>query len=298
MNGRGAYESGMPFRNRKQPDLERILDPGERTGADAGLAAFVRALRATSRAEPSPQTVGRHMAEIRAAAAAPVRQPQAHPRGGAAPVRRLAIALAAIAVSLPILATGLAFAGVSLPGAADSAFERLGIDLPNQDAGAGELGSTGAEPGNGGADPTGPADDLSSEGSGSQVSRERRDGARGREASRYGRCVAREARGGAKHPNRRCAYLKENASGKPKGGDKGSAPGAQDSPGKSGEAPSQADKPAAGKGNSQGKGNAKGKGKNENAKSNGNAKGKGKQEGKSNGKGETKSNGKTKKSAP
>lgn len=54
------------------------------------------------------------------------------------PRRRLALAArVAFAVALlPLFSAGLAVAGVSLPGPAQSAFERVGIELPNQ-AGSG-----------------------------------------------------------------------------------------------------------------------------------------------------------------
>ena len=187
-------------RAEKDPGLERILEPGDAgVGPDDELAAFAHALRATYRAEPARETVARHLTEIRLAAAAlPATQTQ--PRGGgrATPLRRLALTLAALAV-LPVLATGLAFAGVALPGPAGSAFERIGIELPNQSESGTESPSGGA------AEPAGGADDPASESAGSELGRERRNGANGREASRFGRCVAREARGGAKHPNRLCA---------------------------------------------------------------------------------------------
>lgn len=287
MSGNGAYESEMPFRTEKQPDLERILDPGGSATVDAGggatadseLVTFVHALRATYRAEPGAETVARQMAEIRAATAAlPTSRPQRDPKGRAAPVRRIALALAALAVSLPILATGLAFAGVSLPGAAGSAFERVGIELPNQGESRSDVGSAGGEPRDGGAGPAGLADDPASDGSGSELSQERRDGVRGREASRYGRCVARAEREGAAHPNRRCEHLKKGS-----GGGKTAAPGRPDSPGKSATAPGQTGKQAQGKGKGKAKSNDKTKSKGK-TKSNGNAQGKGKRESKSNGK--------------
>jgi hypothetical protein len=272
VSGNGADESEMPFRTEKQPDLERILDAGGSATVDAGggatadseLVTFVHALRATYRAEPGAETVARQMAEIRAASAAlPTSRPQRDPKGRAAPVRRIALALAALAVSLPILATGLAFAGVSLPGAAGSAFERVGIELPNQGESAGEVGSAGADPRDGGTGPAGLADDPPSDGNGSELSQERRRGARGREASRYGRCLARAARDGAAHPNRRCEHLKKGS-----GGGKTAAPGRPDSPGKSATAPGQTGKQAQGKGKGKAKSNDKTKSKG-NAQSNG-----------------------------
>jgi hypothetical protein len=52
-------------------------------------------------------------------------------------VARIAIAVAAI----PALFAGLAVAGVKLPGPADSAFESVGIELPNQEADGDEQGT-------------------------------------------------------------------------------------------------------------------------------------------------------------
>jgi hypothetical protein len=183
---------------------------------------------------------------------------------------------------LPVLATGLAFAGVALPGPAGSAFERIGIELPNQSESGTESPSGGA------AEPAGGADDPASESAGGELSRERRNGANGREASRFGRCVAREARGGAKHPNRLCAQLKENRGPEPTSGDKGSAPGRPDSPGNSATAPGRTDKTAQGTGNAQGSG-----GDNGNSKDNGRVKRKPKGDGDTTSKGKAQGNGRT-----
>jgi hypothetical protein len=195
MSERNAYqgEMGSP---RSDPglDLDRLLADGRDPAlGNAELAAFAHALRATFRSEPSADIAARHLAEIRVAAALPASR--ARP---VAPRRRrawrLALSTVVVALSLPLLAAGLAFAGVALPGAANSTFERLGIDLPNQgpdEASSGDPAPAGGE----------------RENSGSAADQPPRS-AEGEEASAFGRCVADAARSSAPHPNRRCADLR------------------------------------------------------------------------------------------
>ena len=275
----GADKDEMAFsRADKNPDLERILGRSDDSvGAGDELAAFAHALRATCRVEPRSELGARHLAEISAATAAAA-QAQPRPERRAAPTRRLALTLAALALSVPVLATGLAFAGVALPGPAHSAFERIGIELPNQGESAAEAPpSDSTEPADG-------ANDPAHESTGTEASQERRNGAHGREVSRHGRCVAREARSGARHPNRPCSHLKEDGGGKPSGAE-GAAPGRPDSPGNSAIAPGRTEKAPKVDRNAQGGGNAHGKSK-ENAQGKSNAKSNGKVNGNTKTKGE------------
>ena len=85
-------------------------------------------------APPVAETEHRHLVSIAAA----VEEPRWAPAPGHSPVSRrrtlarFAAAGVGAALAVPVALAGLAFAGVSLPDAADSAFETLGIDLPNQ----------------------------------------------------------------------------------------------------------------------------------------------------------------------
>jgi hypothetical protein len=108
---------------------------------------------------PPPRTMERHLAMIDAARAeAATREADATPAvapgrrqwRAASPRVRLVIVIAAAVLGLPVVFSGLALAGVHLPEAVDSAFESVGIDLPNQpeDEGGDEADRTpGDEPG-------------------------------------------------------------------------------------------------------------------------------------------------------
>jgi hypothetical protein len=108
----------------------------ELTEGDQELTSFLQEMRATLVAPPAGAVAtalpARLAAEARAAApssngrhtGAAVRPRRAPAR----PLLRIALAVAAI----PLLFTGLAFAGVNLPGPAKDAFESIGIELPNQ----------------------------------------------------------------------------------------------------------------------------------------------------------------------
>ena len=104
------------------------------TDGDQELTSFLQEIRATLVAPPTGAVAtalpARLAAEARAAAPGAsgrnaVRRPR---RALARPLLRIGFAVAAI----PLLFTGLAFAGVNLPSPANSAFESIGIDLPNQ----------------------------------------------------------------------------------------------------------------------------------------------------------------------
>jgi len=120
VSGNGAFEDEMDFLGRmRQPDDE--------------LAAFAQAVRSTLVEPPDPATAALLVPRLAAAAraAAPTRPVvTVRPQRRWATVARVAVAVA----SIPILFAGLAFAGVRLPGPADSAFETVGVELPNQAA--------------------------------------------------------------------------------------------------------------------------------------------------------------------
>jgi hypothetical protein len=94
-------------------------------------------------------------AETRASSGAAWRRGRAHSRR--ALVARVGIAVA----MLPLVLAGLAFAGVSLPDPAQSAFDRAGISLPNQATGDSSAASDTAQPADDGTDES---DTVSGEG--------------------------------------------------------------------------------------------------------------------------------------
>jgi hypothetical protein len=125
--------------------VELLLDdPDSVYPGEAGFetASFVRAVRATVPVSPDPALEAEMVTalagaartaslEATRAATGPVEAVPAAPH--AAPRWRLRVAaLAAVVAALPLLMTGLAFAGLTLPDAVDDAFEAVGIDLPNQ----------------------------------------------------------------------------------------------------------------------------------------------------------------------
>ena len=124
MSGNGAFEDEMDFlRRTQQPDDE--------------LAAFAQAVRSTLVEPADPATAALLVPRLAETAreSAPTRPvaPAAltvRSRRRWATVVRVAVAVAAI----PILFAGIAFAGVRLPGPADSVFETVGVELPNQAA--------------------------------------------------------------------------------------------------------------------------------------------------------------------
>jgi hypothetical protein len=133
------------FRRMRRPDDE--------------LTAFAEAVRTTLVEPPDSASaallVPRLAEAARASAPRPPVAPAAvtiRPRRRWAMVARVAVAVA----SIPLLFAGLAFAGVSLPGPADSVFETFGVELPNQaadhesSAGSTSDGSEAGEPGTGG----------------------------------------------------------------------------------------------------------------------------------------------------
>ena len=114
MSGNGAYEGEMNevvlFENALRAAVPTRPDPRLGTELVPRLAEIARA------------------ATIEAETRAPSRRTA--PRSRFALVARVGIAVALI----PLVLAGLAFAGVTVPGAARSAFESVGITLPNQPA--------------------------------------------------------------------------------------------------------------------------------------------------------------------
>jgi hypothetical protein len=101
---------------------------------------FEEALRRAFLEPPSPAAEESHLtrmaaadADSRVAATKPTPSAGPVPASPLVPARvRLAALLAALVLALPVMFAGLALAGVRLPDAIDSAFESVGIDLPNQ----------------------------------------------------------------------------------------------------------------------------------------------------------------------
>jgi hypothetical protein len=115
MSGNGAYEGEMKnvalFENALRAAVPTRPDPALGTTLVPRLAAVARA--ATLEAETQPS-----------------RRDTPAPRSRLALVARVGIAVALI----PLVLAGLAFAGVTMPSPARSAFETVGITLPNQPA--------------------------------------------------------------------------------------------------------------------------------------------------------------------
>jgi hypothetical protein len=125
-------------------EAERLIGGEAPSGGElAEVAVFTRTLRASLSSQTLPPASGAFvalLAETARESAPAVEGPTerialrstepARPRRRLALVARVAVAVAAV----PFLFAGLAFAGVTLPGPADDAFEKLGIDLPNQAA--------------------------------------------------------------------------------------------------------------------------------------------------------------------
>jgi hypothetical protein len=139
---------GLP-RQIGDEDVERLLSGAgssvETTDEMRDLASFVAALGASMPAQPHPDvervlvprlaTVARSVGERAAAESTMVLTPLRGADRGAARRRIVLFARVAVAVALvPAMLAGLAFAGITLPEPAQDAFERLGIELPNQSA--------------------------------------------------------------------------------------------------------------------------------------------------------------------
>ena len=182
MSGNGAFEDEMDFLGRmRQPDDE--------------LAAFAQAVRSTLVEPPDPATAALLVPRLAAAAraAAPTR-PVVRPAVTVRPHRRWAtVARVAVAVaSIPILFAGLAFAGVRLPGPADSAFETVGVELPNQAADHESSGGSASDD-SGGSEPgaKGEGDAAEQREHGKEKSNKARDRGRGNGAQGNGRALGK-----------------------------------------------------------------------------------------------------------
>jgi hypothetical protein len=112
VNGNGAYEDEM-----------------------REVTLFESALRAAVPTQPDPRLGAALVPRLAEAARSSTIEAEAQglrrrPRSRLALVARVGIAVALI----PLVLAGLAFAGVTMPGAARSAFDSVGITLPNQPA--------------------------------------------------------------------------------------------------------------------------------------------------------------------
>jgi hypothetical protein len=130
-------------------------NPGNGSGAYPNemneAIVFTDALRAAVPTRPDPRLADTLVPRLAATARtatleaetrqtqrlAPVR-PASRPRSRRALVARVAIAVALI----PLLLAGLAVAGVTVPSPARSAFDSIGIDLPNQPRDKGDEGAS------------------------------------------------------------------------------------------------------------------------------------------------------------
>jgi hypothetical protein len=131
----------MGIRGISDAEAERLLEGGSNGGDPAArigeTAAFLRMARSALLEQPPPKQEAelvRRLAETaRLSAASQATAPRARPIFRS---RRRLVAKLAVAVALiPAVLAGLAFAGVTLPAAADSAFDSVGVELPNQEDG-------------------------------------------------------------------------------------------------------------------------------------------------------------------
>jgi hypothetical protein len=143
-----AYQRDMgSLRGMSANEQDRLI-AGHAPPADAQLdevATFMRALRAALPAQPDEHAevdLVRRLAEVSAAASQEDRDRVTVGAGGGRARARSRLAFVArvgVAVALvPALMASLAFAGVTLPDPARSAFETVGVDLPNQAAPSGD----------------------------------------------------------------------------------------------------------------------------------------------------------------
>jgi hypothetical protein len=143
MSGNGAYRGEMSYE----------------------VSLFESALRAAVPTQPDPRLGADLVPRLSQAARASTIEAETRASSGGASLRRgrarsrrALVARVGFAVAmLPLVLAGLAFAGVTLPDPAQSAFDRLGIDLPNQATSATSSG----QPANQGTDQS---DTVSGEG--------------------------------------------------------------------------------------------------------------------------------------
>ncbi len=138
MSDFGAYHDEMGFINAiDERDVNRLLAGHIPPGRGAELEQvtdFVRALAAAVPEAPDPAREAGLVARLVEAARAESGKsaPRPVPRRSAPGRLGLALKLGTAAALLPAFLAALAFAGVSLPGPAQDAFDRVGIELPNQ----------------------------------------------------------------------------------------------------------------------------------------------------------------------
>jgi hypothetical protein len=176
VSGGGAFEDRMGIRGISDAEADRLL-AGDSNGGDpeariGETAAFLRMARTALLEQPPPEIEAdlvRRLAETARLEAASRATRSARPifRSRRSLVAKLAVAIALI----PAVLAGLAFAGVTLPGAANSAFDSVGVNLPNQDDGDG----ADDDATDGGA--AGPASEQPSSSKGTQSSQGKSDAA-------------------------------------------------------------------------------------------------------------------------
>jgi hypothetical protein len=140
VSGGGAFEDRMGIRGISDAEADRLLagdsnggDPEARIGESA---AFLRMARTALLEQPPPEIEAdlvRRLAETARLGAASRATRPARPFFRSR--RRLVAKLAVATALVPTVLAGLAFAGVTLPGAANSAFDSVGVNLPNQEDG-------------------------------------------------------------------------------------------------------------------------------------------------------------------
>ncbi|HYU60046.1 MAG TPA: hypothetical protein VEK39_04750 [Solirubrobacterales bacterium] len=153
----------MAFSRRiRAEEAERVLSGVDPTTGEAPelreLASFVAILTEALPQQPDPAVEPAVVARLAEVARSASLEAASQPTGAMTRVRRAAwrrrlvvFARVAFAVALvPAMLAGLAFAGITLPEPAQDAFERLGLELPNQSAvddgqpGPGELRGQGS----------------------------------------------------------------------------------------------------------------------------------------------------------
>lgn len=108
------------------------------------VALFQSALRAAVPSQPDPSLGTRLVPRLADAARAATVEAETHPVRRRPRSRRALAARVGIAIALiPLVFAGLAFAGVTVPSPARSAFEKVGITLPNQPAATSHATPTG-----------------------------------------------------------------------------------------------------------------------------------------------------------
>jgi hypothetical protein len=253
VSGNGAIEDEMDLLGRgSHPDDE--------------LAAFARAVRSTLVERPDAATAMLLVPRLAEAARASVptrpvaprvARSRRRPRWGR--VAKVAVAVA----SVPLMFAGLAVAGVNLPRPADSVFEAVGIELPNQVAeDEPSAGSTSDDPGSGEPGARAPENATEKRGHGNaknskarSLGKEKtneardRDHGRGRGAQGNGRALGKNGQ----------APGNANGHSKPKGSNGAGSKGGN-SPGNSqgqGQANKQPSPGSSGTSNGNGKGHSK-----------------------------------------